>query len=85
MLYHEEKMIIFSETYINSRVYFCRIFGVYMYWFATVQEIIPAKLPAFFQTFLTEERVLTFKALKLFRILIILWVFPLGYAIWSVL
>ena len=41
-----------------------------------------AKLPVFFQRFQTEERVLSVKALKLFRILVILWV--LSTTFWDI-
>ena len=59
-------MIIFSEIYINCRIYFKRIFGVY-------KETSAAKLPAFFQRFQTEGPVQRVKVLKLFIILVILW------------
>ena len=44
-----------------------------MYYFAAAQQTSTAKVPALFQRFQTEERVLRVKALKLFRILVILW------------
>ena len=44
-----------------------------MYWYPAAQETTTAKSPAFFRRFQTEKRVLRFKALKLFRMLVILW------------
>ena len=73
MRYHQEQMTILSETYLNSQIYFYRTFGVYMCKFAAAQQTSTKKLPAIFQRFQTEERVLRFKALKLFRILAVLW------------
>ena len=81
MRYHQEQMIIFSETYINSQIYFNSIFGVYMYQFAAAQQTLTRKLAAFFQRSQTEECVRRVKALKLFRILFILWC--LSAAFWD--
>ena len=44
-----------------------------MYKFAAAQQTSTAKVPGLFQRFQTEERVLRVKALKLLRILVILW------------
>ena len=73
MPFYQDQVTIFSEIYVNRRIYFYRTFGVYMYYFVAAKETSTVKLPAFFQKNQSEERVLRVKALKLFRILVMLW------------
>ena len=75
-------MIIFSEIYVNCRIYFYGTFGVYMYKSAASQKTTTAKLPPFFQRFQIEGHVLNVKSLKFFRILVILW--GLSTTFWNI-
>ena len=67
MRYHQEKMITFSKTYIS-----CPMASTCT---TLQQQTSTANLRAFYPRFQTEERVISFKALKLFRILVKLWSF----------
>ena len=65
-------MINFLRYTSIAEFTFREFFGVYMWYFAASQQISTAKFPGFIQRFQIEERALRVKALKSFRILLML-------------
>ena len=72
MPYYQDQMIFFLRYTSIAEFTFRKFFGVYMWYFSAAQEMSTGKYPRFFQRFQMEEGALRVKALKSFRILLML-------------